>query len=108
MRDEYFAAWLSTTYKTHAGATLVVAAQRDAVSRCRRVEASEGDLDAHYERDQMRDLVARFTFSRHDVAPADEIEILGDVYEGTASLRRALRLYQEFRESSRSARVMRR
>jgi hypothetical protein len=89
------------------GGRLVVAAQRDAVSRCRRVEASEGDLDTHYDRDEMHDLLARFTFSRHDIAPAHHIEISGDVYNGTASLRNALRLYGEFRESSANARVMR-
>jgi|ERR1051325_3104823 hypothetical protein len=107
MRDD-FATWLATTYKTRAGGRLVVAAQRDAISRCRRVEASEGDLDSHYERDQMRALLERFTMSRHDLAPAHQIEISGNVYNGTASLRNALRLYQQFRESSRNAGVMRR
>lgn len=107
MRDD-FADWLATTYKTRTGGRLVIAAQNDAVSRCRRVEASEGDLDSHYERDQMRDVLARFTFSRHDLAPAHQIEISGDVYNGTASLRNALRLYQEFREWSRNPSVMRR
>jgi hypothetical protein len=107
MRDD-FAPWLATTYKTRTGGRLVVAAQRDAVSRCRRVEASEGDLDTHYERDQMQDLLARLTLSRHDLAPAHQIEILGDVYNGTASLRNALHLYQQFRDSWRNARVMRR
>jgi hypothetical protein len=56
----------------------------------------------------MRDLLARFTLSRHDLAPAHQIEISGDMYNGTASLRNALCLYQQFRESSRNARVMRR
>ena len=93
MRDD-FAAWLAKTYKTRTGGRLVVAAQRDAVSRCRRVEASEGDLDTHYDRDEMRDVLARFTFSRHDIAPAHQIEISGDINNGTASLRNALRLYR--------------
>jgi len=106
MRDD-FAAWLAKTYKTRTCGRLVVAAQRDAVSRCRRVEASEGDLDTHYDRDEMHILLARFTFSRHDLAPAHQIEISGDVYNGTASLRNALRLYREFRQSSSNARVMR-
>jgi hypothetical protein len=52
----------------------------------------------------MRDLLARFTFSRHDLAPAHQIEISGDLYNGTASLRNALRLYQQFRESPSNAR----
>lgn len=104
MRDD-FATWLATTYKTRTGSRLVVAAQRDAISRCRRVEASEGDLDAHYDRDQMHDLLARFTLSRHDIAPAHQIEIVGDVYNGTASLRNALRLYQQFRHSSPDVRA---
>lgn len=98
MRDD-FAAWLATSYKTRTGGHLVIEAQRDAVSRCRRVEAFEGDLDMHYDRDQMHDLIARFTFSRHDSGPAHQVKIVGDVYEGTASLRSALRLYQQFRGS---------
>jgi hypothetical protein len=106
MRDE-FATWLAQSYKPRTGGRLVVAAQRDAVSRCRRVEASEGDLDTHYDRDQMHGLLTLFTFSRDDAAPAHQIEIAGDVYKGTASLRNALRLYQQFRESSGNARVMR-
>lgn len=107
MRDD-FSQWLATTYKTQKGGRLVAAAQRDAVSRCRRVEASEGDLDMHYERDQMHGLLARFTLSRHDIGPSHAIEISGDVYNGTASLRNALRLYQQFREFSREAHIMRR
>lgn len=100
MQDD-FARWLATTHKTRAGVVLVVAAQRDAISRCRRVEAVEGDLDAHYDRDQMRDLLERFTVSHDAIRPSHRIEISGDVYNGTASLRNALRLYQEFREWSR-------
>lgn len=103
MNDE-FAEWLASTYKTRAGGRLIVAAQRDAISRCRRVEASEGNLDAHYDRDRMQDVLERFTYSRHDSQPAHQIQISGDVYNGTASLRNALRLYQRFREWSRQQR----
>lgn len=106
MSDD-FAAWLETSYTTATGSRLVVAAQRNAVSRCRRVEIVEGDLDVHYERDRMDRLIERFTYSRHDTAPAHRIEIVGDVYNGTASLRRALRLYQLFRESNNSHAVRR-
>jgi hypothetical protein len=104
MSDD-FATWLARTHKTRAGGRLVLNARRDALSRCRRVEASEGDVDEHYARDQMHDLLTRFTFSRYDLAPAHRIEIVGDVYKGTATLRNALRLYQQFRESSRNARA---
>jgi hypothetical protein len=103
--NEEFAGWLASTYKTRGDGRLVAAAQRDAVSRCRRVEAAEGDLDAHDERDRMRDLIERFTYSRGDSAPTHQIQISGDVYSGTASLRNALRLYQEFREWSRRRRA---
>ena len=105
MRDE-FAGWLAMTYKTRIGGRLIVAAQRDAISRCRRVEASEGDLDAHYDRDQMQDVLERFTYSRHDIEPAHLIQISGDVYNGTASLRNALHLYQQFREWSWQQRAL--
>jgi hypothetical protein len=103
-----FAAWLANTYRTRSGGRLVPAAQRDAVSRCKRVEAAEGDLDPHYDRDQMRELVSRFTFSRNDLAPLHDIEILADIYNGTASLRNALILYQQFREWARDSDAVRR
>jgi hypothetical protein len=107
MRDD-FAAWLANTHRTRAGGRLVTAAQRDAVSRCRRVEAAEGDLDKYYDRDQMRELISRFTFSPNDLAPLHHIEISGDVYNGTASLRNSLILYRQFRDWGRDGDTMRR
>jgi hypothetical protein len=101
MKDD-FAEWLATTYKTRGGGRLVAAAQRDAISRCRRVEESDSDLDVHYDRDGMREILERFTYSREDTEPAHQIRISGDLYTGTASLRNALRLYQQFRDWSRS------
>jgi hypothetical protein len=100
MKDLEFAHWLANIYLTRAGRRLVVAAQRDAISRCCRVERYEGDLDRHYSRDRMRTLIDRFEYSTEAatrrLAAGHTVPITGDMHDGTASLKSALKLYRAF------------
>lgn len=111
MKDSEFGHWLANVYLTWAGTRLIVAAQRDAISRCRRVERYEGDLEGHYSLDRMRALIDRFEYSTEAATrrlPAEHtVPISGDVREGTASLKSALRLYKAFL-AARSAAPVRR
>jgi hypothetical protein len=100
VQDSEFASWLASVYRTRKGTPLIVAAQRDAISRCRRVERYEGDLDRHYSHDRMRALIDRFEYSTEAATrrlPAGhKVPITGNMREGTASLKSALKLYREF------------
>jgi len=111
MQDSEFVYWLANIYLTRVGTPLTVAAQRDAISRCRRVERYEGDLDRHYSRDRMRYLIDRFEYSTEAAArrlPATHaVPITGDVREGTASLKSALKLYCAFLAAQPIAHVRR-
>ncbi|CAM3830450.1 hypothetical protein ACFW4G_28065 [Paenibacillus lactis] len=78
---------------------------RDCISRCRRVEHWEGVLVNHYNDDQGRTLLERLTYSKedaeHGLDPKHNIPIKGNkgydsIYEGTASLRNAVKLYLDF------------
>jgi hypothetical protein len=102
MRDDEFASWLSETHRTRVGTRLGRRPQSDALSRCRRVESHEGNLDAHFARDRMKHLLDRLTYSRTDerngISARHSISIDGDVVNGTASLRNAADLYRRFCE----------
>ena len=102
MRMDDFADWLRDTYRTRAGTLLEQRPQSDAKSRCKRVEDAEGDLDGHFACDGLRGLLQRLTYSTADAAngrvPAHHIQIDGNPVTGTASLRTAIRLYQQFCE----------
>jgi hypothetical protein len=103
MREVEFADWLASVYRTRSGVLLATAAQRDALSRCHRVERHEGDLDIHYSRDRLRELLEKFSYSAEDakrrIPPAHSVLIAGDIRDGTASMRSALVLYRKFLES---------
>lgn len=103
MRDAEFQEWLEHEYVTRRGAPLVAPAQGDAISRCRRVERHEGDLDAHYLRDHMSNLLGKFRYptdaSMTGVEPTHSVPIAGNISNGTASLKSALLLYRRFLES---------
>jgi hypothetical protein len=59
MREDSFATWLEQIHKTKDGSPLTLAAQRDALSRCRRIERHEGNLDEHFKKDKMSNLLNR-------------------------------------------------
>ncbi len=101
MKNEEFKTWLEQIYLTRNGTSLQKRPQADAMSRCRRVEKNENDLDLHFNKDGMRGLLDKLTYTRADsssgILPKHRIIINGDVVEGTASLRSAIKLYQQFK-----------
>lgn len=74
------------------------------VSNVLRVCRYENDLDILYERDRCRDLLEKLTYSELDriwkKAPKHKIPITGDIYNGTATLKQAVKLYVEFRDGT--------
>ncbi len=74
------------------------------ISNCRRVERYEGDLDDHFQADGMASLLRNLTYSTEDAnrnLPArHHIPIVGNVRNGTATLKQAVGLYQQFRQSA--------
>lgn len=97
MQEESFKIWLVTV----RGLNERTAGGR--LSNCKRVEASEGDLDKQWGADGLAALIGRLTYSKEDERsgrrPKHRIEIVGDVYNGTATLKNAVVLYREFRSS---------
>ena len=71
------------------------------VSNCRRVEKYEGNLDEHYDNDTMRTLLSRLRYSADDedknLPPRHQIPIYRNLRTGSATLRQAVSLYQQFR-----------
>jgi hypothetical protein len=94
MRISEFSKWLEV--HTNLGTR----AQSDAKSRCKRIEKYEGDLDHHFIKDSISDLLERFKYSRHDqkggISLKHKIIIKGDEVNGTASLLNAANLYYKF------------
>ena len=87
MQEARFKVWLSQ--KMQAG---TVDSQ---ISNCRRVERHEGDLDAHYDADDLAGLMNRLNPGQ----PEHKIPINGSIYSGTATLKNAVRLYRDYRKA---------
>ena len=100
MKTVEFKTWLSNSYRTANNGKLSERPQSDAISRCRRVENAEGDLDVSFEQNRLDELLNRLQYTRKDeelgADPRHNIIIDGNVYNGTASLRNAIKLYQKF------------
>ena len=94
MRKEEFRIWLCETKGLQAS----TAGSR--VNNCERIEAFEGSLDIFFEQDRLTALLEKLAYSRSDLRqnlpPRHAVPIDGDIYNGTATLRSALRLYREF------------
>ena len=75
------------------------------LSNCRRVCEFEGNLDEHYEKDGCRGLLLRLDYTKLDeqaCLPArHSIPIDGNIYNGTATFRQAVRKYIAFRDSQK-------
>lgn len=74
------------------------------ISNCERVENYEGDLDGHFNRDNLNSLIEnRLEYSTQDQQlqkqPKHNIPINGDIRNGTATLKQAIKLYREFKLS---------
>ena len=88
MKEAAFRVWL----KVERGLSTGTVGSR--ISNCRRVEGHEGDLDAHYDSDELDGLLQRLNPGE----PEHGIPIAGDVYNGTATLKNAVSLYCDFRK----------
>jgi hypothetical protein len=77
------------------------------ISNCKRVEKYYGDLDIKYDTRQMQTLASILTYSSDDERAGrknpSKILINGNIKEGLATLRNAIMLYEEFRDSEDSA-----
>ena len=75
---------------------------RSRTANCGRLTQYEGDLDGHFDRDGMEELLARLTYSTDDqrrgLPPRHRVPIDGDIRDGTATLKSAAKLYREFRQ----------
>lgn len=75
--------------------------------RVGRVEEEYGDLDAHYERDALRDLIDALTYSTEDErrgrSNPTKIRFVGNVRNNVASYKSAVLWYRRFRESGTAA-----
>ncbi len=71
------------------------------VHRADRVEQYHGDLDQHYERDHMAELIRDLSYSKQDARlnrpNPSKIPIDGNLYNNLASYRDAVKRYQKFR-----------
>ena len=93
--DSGFRLWLRNV-KGYQSRSIV-----DAVSRCRRVEGHYGDLDALYGKDRLVSLLEYLVClpsgkARHGIP----FRKGANPSNGTASLRSAVKRYQEFRDSA--------
>jgi hypothetical protein len=77
----------------------------DCISRCRRVQKSEGDLAGYFANDRGRSLLALLEYSLEEanagISPKHSIIIKGSkgfksLYEGTQSFKNAVKSYYEF------------
>ncbi len=79
----------------------------DYISRRKRVEKHEGNLDIHFKHDRGQSLIHKLTYTKEDeqncCEPLHSIPFKGKkgyktIYEGTASLRKAVNAYFEFKQ----------
>lgn len=70
------------------------------VSNCRTIEKVYGNLEEHYFLDGCKSVLAHFKYTKKDERENKEqqhlIDIDGNVYNGTATLRQALNRYVDF------------
>lgn len=97
MRENQFRIWLE-----NEGYTIGTINSR--LSNCIRIEQFEGDLDEHFNEDKCAKLLERLTYSiddeRYSKAPLHCIPIVGNIRNGTATLKQALGLYMRFCSSA--------
>jgi hypothetical protein len=96
--DPAFGSWLGTRYRP------AVVASR--LANCRRVEDYYGDLDRAYGTARMLIVLEALRYSledeRRERPNPSRVPINGNLREGLATLRHAVALYKEFRESAQS------
>jgi hypothetical protein len=93
MDESQFTKWLKEKYSKRT--------IQSRLSNCRRVEEFEGDLDSHFTKDEGISLVKCLIYSaddkRNNRKARHAIPINGDIYDGTATLKQAAKLYFRFK-----------
>jgi hypothetical protein len=96
MKELEFKSWLEGQYPD-SGRTV-----SNRMSNIRRVMQVYGDLDKLYEKNKCKELLDLLTYSTEDersrAEPRHNIKIVGNIRNGTATLKQALGLYCSFRE----------
>lgn len=109
MQTSAFRHWLQTSYLQLSGIPLAAGTQVSRVANCSTIEQREGDLDAHFDRDGMANLLERLFYSSGDQAaardPRHRIPIDGDIANGSTTYRSAANLYRKFRVAQGSGLV---
>ncbi|MEI6489393.1 MAG: hypothetical protein WCP52_10550 [Bacteroidota bacterium] len=95
MREKEFEKWLHLQYPKSTHTVF------SRFSNCRTVERKLGDLDLHYETDRAVSVLSLLSYSKEDernnIEPAVLIIKKGNIYNGLATLRQAVRRYVDFR-----------
>lgn len=101
MQTLAFRQWLRTSYLQINGNLLAEGTQVSRTANCSTIEQCEGDLDDHFDRDGMADLLERLSYSTTDqhakIEPRHRISINGDIANGSTTYRSAANLYRKFR-----------
>lgn len=96
MRSEEFRSWLDLKYPTSQ--TTV----SNRISNCKNVEKYYGDLDEHFLKDRCSSILNDLSYTLDDERNIREqkhlIKIKGNIRNGSATLKLAVKLYVEFRE----------
>lgn len=99
MIESLFRGWLLQRYNESTA--------HSRVSNCNRIEEYAGNLDEHYRKDQGASLISKLTYSSDDQRaqrPArHNIPIDGNIYNGTATLKQAAKLYFDFKSGDSCA-----
>lgn len=94
MQTEEFKNWLIE--KNYAQETV-----ENRISNCRKVEKYYEDLDKHFDVDKCQKILNELNYTvedeRENNPPAHPIFINGNIREGSATLKQAVKLYAEFR-----------
>lgn len=97
MNKELFYNWLKTYKKLDATTS------NTRTSNCLRVEKFYGDLDEQYNADRCSSLIEQLTYTTTDKKLGNKakhnIPIDGDIYNGTHTLKAAMKLYIEFKDN---------
>jgi len=97
MLENEFYNWLLEKYNHQEG----VAKARK--TNCLTVCKYEGDLDIHFEKDSCRTIIDKLSYSTEDEShnrpPRHKIPINGNIRNGTATLKQAIKLYVDFKRN---------
>jgi hypothetical protein len=95
MLEKEFKDWLSNKYNSEGTINARLA-------NCLTVCEYEGDLDEHFPKDSCETIISNLTYStddeRHKRKPRHNIPINGNIRNGTATLKQAVKLYIEFKK----------